>query len=73
MSGYTDANVPIVCSECPEEHIEEGVQAMFEHILEFHPHYNQHEADVFALKWAEDAFDALDLAEERATLFHRGK
>lgn len=58
--NYTDADIPIECPECKEKHIEEGVQAMYEHILEAHPDYNQHEADVFASRWLEDAWDRYD-------------
>lgn len=65
--NYTDLNIPITCGECWPTHIEEGVQAMFEHILEFHPQYNQHEADVYALKWAEQAYDEIDLKEQELT------
>ncbi len=40
---------------------------MYEHILEFHPKYNQHEADVYAVKWADDAYDKEDQREMDAT------
>lgn len=60
--NYTDKNIPIVCGECSE--VTDGVQNMFGHILEVHPQYNQHEADVFALNWAEAAYDRADLEEE---------
>lgn len=59
-SEPTDNTIEIECPECPDHHIEVGVQAMFEHILEAHPQYNQHEADVFALEWMEGAYNRYD-------------
>lgn len=72
MSEYTDKNIPIVCAECPGEYTEEGVQAMFEHILDAHPEYSRYEADAYALKWMDAAYDREDEREWKAVRYHQG-
>lgn len=64
MDRSTDETIEIKCQDCDNNdllHVETGVQAMFEHILESHPNYNEREADVMALEWMEQAFDKEDL------------
>lgn len=73
MAEYTDRNIPIICGECIPDHIEEGLQAMFEHILEAHPNYNQYEADFYATQWIEDAYDREDERNYKETMHYRGK
>lgn len=66
----TDANIIIRCSEC-RDHTEQGIQDMILHILEYHPQYSPLEADTYALKWLDAAYDELDLQEEKMTKAYR--
>lgn len=68
---YTDKTIPIECGECPD-HTEEGLTAMIVHILKEHKEYNSMEANEYAMRWLDDAYDAEDLRQERATRAHRG-
>lgn len=71
MSELTDKDVPITCPECNV--LEEGVDAMMSHILDFHPEYTPVEAANTARRWADAAYDEDDLFQELLTQHHRGK
>lgn len=64
---YTDANLPINCSECDE--LVEGVDQMVQHIIAMHPNYTPAEAADYARSWADSVYEDIDahnmwLAEE---------
>lgn len=71
MNGFTDKNIPISCSECNV--LEEGINAMMSHLLDFHPDYSPAQAANTAQRWANEAYDAEDLRQEALTQYHRGK
>lgn len=69
--NYTDADIPIQCSDCSGEHFEEGLENMIAHIRDKHPNYSIPEAAEFALRWMEESYDILDLQEEKMTKAYR--
>lgn len=71
MSEFTDKNIPVFCSEC--NIMEEGVDAMMSHILDFHPDYSPEEAATFARKWADDSYDVNDAQQAAMTAYNRRK
>lgn len=59
---YTDQNIPINCSVC--DALCEGLDDTIHHILEAHgEEYSQYEAQAFAERWLEGAYDVLDQEE----------
>lgn len=60
----TDKDMTILCGECVGAHIEQGLEAMKDHIRIEHPTYNEHEVDVYATAWLEDAWDRWDAQRE---------
>jgi len=64
---YTDANIPINCSECDQ--LEEGIPAMEQHILDTHPQYKPEEIANYVRDWADSVYEQIEahnmwLAEE---------
>lgn len=57
--SYTDATIPIACSEC--EAVIEGVGKMMEHILDSHPNYSAVDAVNYARDWADNAYTRADI------------
>jgi len=67
MEMYTDQTIPIQCAACPQDHVEEGLVAMVVHILKTHKTYSPLEANEYAMRWMDDAYDVLDSQQERMT------
>lgn len=65
MSQLTDANIVIQCSDCTET--AQGLQAMFEHIIYTHPRYSAYEAETYAEKWMQNAYEREELRERAAS------
>lgn len=59
--NYTDKNIPILCSECT--HIEEGLDAMIQHIKDEHDIYKEGEIEIYARQWMEDAYERMEQEE----------
>lgn len=66
MTKFTDKNIPITCWECIEDHQEEGLQAMVEHLREAHEkqYPTLRLATATAEDWLETAYDREDANEE---------
>lgn len=61
--SYTDKTILIRCEECPDDYIEEGLDAMIIHIKTHHPDYTDLEADEYAMRWMDDSFDRIEQEE----------
>ncbi len=58
MIEFTDANVPINCTEC--NLLIEGIEPMLQHVLSTHPEYSPQEAQEYVRIWADSAYDEID-------------
>lgn len=57
MSSFTDSDIPICCGECFPGTYFEGMEAMTQHILDVHKHYDALEAAIYAEMWMESAYE----------------
>jgi hypothetical protein len=69
MSEFTDKNIPISCGECGIYC--EGFDDTLAHILEAHKNYSPEEADVYAAKWMESAYEDIDIRNQELTAAYR--
>ncbi len=69
MSEFTDKDIPISCGECGVYC--EGVDDTMAHILDKHPNYTTEEAVQYASKWADTAYDEVDLQNQELTAQYR--
>ena len=58
MAEYTDADIPIKCSEC--DLLEEGISAMEQHVLKSHPQYTPAEVTDYVRSWADSVYEEID-------------
>jgi len=58
MTEYTDADIPINCSEC--DVLEEGIPAMEQHVLATHPQYSPTEVTDYVRSWADSVYEDID-------------
>lgn len=63
---YDDTNIPMNCPEC--NFLEEGIDKMFSHVIDFHPNYSPEEAVQFVHRWAEKSYEAIEKQEMKATI-----
>lgn len=55
----SDKDIPISCGDCGV--YTEGLDNMIKHILKFHDTYTPLEANEWAMRWMDEAYDQYDL------------
>lgn len=72
MSDFTDADIPILCAECPGHVYQEGLANMIAHLLSQHKNYTPTEVRHYAEVWMETAYQEYQTRQREMAVYWKG-